>query len=605
MEILFIQLTRQPQLFGLFYSLAFLVVLIVLIAEGNKRKIPLLQWILILTFSRILFIIGTKLFALSFQEWEFMANNLMLVPGTKKVVYGGLLLGTVGLLTGKHWMRINRPLADAFALVLPIGMAIQRFGCFFAGCCHGCPSNVFWAVKYPVNTLPHYHQYQQTLIGDADLLSLPVHPSQLYEVLGAILVVIAVLYFRKRWKSSGSLFLFSLVLFALVRFVVEFFRDPLAHTNGGMLIGPLNLIQWGIVVLLAVFTPILIARESNPKPGKQAVLPIPVPSPGSVILFFSVSAALILFFAEWFTIYELLALLSVFGLAVVFIVVHIFQNRREPVYRLAYTLLLAVPISVVSLSFNRLQGDSTEVRKSVSVGVGFNSGTFDNSVRTLENSSDCGPYYKPTYFRQRYSLVGAHISLKNEYLQKNTSVNYGLNVYGGNHSERALETTGSDVWNDYAIFGINPYILMDSKWAGVGAGFHAGNISYALENTKAELNQTARVLTDLYPMVYFRFGPKRVIFGEYRLADGFPLSLPGYRHQFSIGSGFGATNGFSIRIGGTNYGTLISSEIPFKNGLILAPLLHFSESNTGDTQTQFSIGLKYAISQREVKRAIP
>jgi phosphatidylglycerol:prolipoprotein diacylglycerol transferase len=606
METLYIQLTRNPQLFGLFYSLAFLVVLIILIGEGYKRKIPLLQWILILTFSRILFIIGTKLFALPLYDLQFMVENLTLAPENGKVVYGGLLLGTIGLLAGKHWMRINRPLADAFAVVLPLGMAIQRFGCFFAGCCHGSPTDVFWAVKYPVNTLAHYHHYQQTLIGDDDLFSLSVHPSQLYEVAGALLVVAIVWFFRNRWKSAGSSFLLSLILFALARFLVEFFRDPLAHTNGGMVVGPLNLIQWGIVLLLTILIPVLIVRERHPKPATR-VLPVPDSSPGAVILFFSASALLIMIFSNWFSTFELLALLMVFSLAFILTTIHIFHNRQQPVYRLAYIFLLAIPMAAVGLSFTNLQGDSTEVRKTVSVGVGYSSGNFDNSVRTFEGTGECGPIYRSTYFRQRYSLFGAQINLKNEYLSQKTSVTYGLNIYGGTHSERLLtENVGnSNVWDEYKVFGVNPNIQLDSKWVGAGGGLHVGNLSYVLdENSKVDSDKSGRILTNLYPMFSFRFGPKKVLFGEYRFADWFPSALPGYRHQFSLGSGLGTDNGFNIRVGSSNYGMLIASEIPFKNGLTLSPLLHFSQVNSSSNQTQFSVGVKYAISQKEKKRPI-
>jgi phosphatidylglycerol:prolipoprotein diacylglycerol transferase len=531
-----------------------------------------------------------------------MAQSLTLLPGNSRVVYGGLLLGIVGLLAGKYWMRLNRPIADAFAVALPLGMAIQRLGCFSAGCCHGEPSGLFWAVQYPVNTHAHYHHYEQALIGNHDLLSLPVHPSQLYEVAGALLVVTLVWQFGKRWKSVGSSFLFSLSLLALVRFVVEFFRDPLAHANGGMLLGPLNLVQWGTMVVLMVLLPVLIVREKHHRPAKQA-LPLPEPSPLSLILFFTVSALLVLAFAQWFSRFERIAMLMVFVLASGFMLAHIFRKRQQPVYRWAYSLLLVLPVTLVGLSFSNFQSDSTDVKKTLSVGVGFSSGKFDNNVQTLQNNSDCGPYYEPTYFRQKYSLFGAQVSMKNEYLQKKTSVELGLRMYAGNHSESVLQPAiGAE--DSYKVFGLNPHIYVDSKWVGAGAGVHVGDLSYAYNNTKTDSKLTGRELTNFVPMFQFRFGPKRIVFAEYRYADWFPSALPGYRHQYSIGTGFGSDDGFIFRIGSSNYGMLFSSEIPFKNGLTLSPLLHFSESQTSNLQTQFSLGMKYNLRQKVVKRSM-
>jgi len=48
----------------------------------------------------------------------------------------------------------------------------------------------------------------QSLIGHGELLSLPVHPAQLYEMAGVVLVVGLVTGFRNKWKKPGSSFLF-------------------------------------------------------------------------------------------------------------------------------------------------------------------------------------------------------------------------------------------------------------------------------------------------------------------------------------------------------------------------------------------------------------
>jgi prolipoprotein diacylglyceryltransferase len=69
---------------------------------------------------------------------------------------------------------------------------------------------------------------------------------------GVVLVVGLVTGFRNKWKKPGSSFLFSISLFLLVRFAVEFFKDQLAHTTGGVMIGFLNQTQWGIVFILPV-----------------------------------------------------------------------------------------------------------------------------------------------------------------------------------------------------------------------------------------------------------------------------------------------------------------------------------------------------------------
>ena len=65
------------------------------------------------------------------------------------VYYGGLLLA----LAASAWYlnRAKLPgwnVADLCAPGIALGQAIGRLGCFAAGCCHGRPSDVPWAVRF-------------------------------------------------------------------------------------------------------------------------------------------------------------------------------------------------------------------------------------------------------------------------------------------------------------------------------------------------------------------------------------------------------------------------------------------------------------------------
>jgi hypothetical protein len=92
MITLIIQLPSPGHRFSVFYSVAFVAALLLLLYEGYRRKFPMLRWILMVSFSQILFITGTKMFALSHDEWETMLKNLVLVPTYKKELFGGLLM---------------------------------------------------------------------------------------------------------------------------------------------------------------------------------------------------------------------------------------------------------------------------------------------------------------------------------------------------------------------------------------------------------------------------------------------------------------------------------------------------------------------------------
>jgi len=187
----FIISTEGP-FFSIFYNLAFLVALTILLYEGYRRKFPILKWILLLALTKLLFIAGSKIVTYTLEDLHYFFTNFSLPPTFQKSLFGGLLLGSIGLIAGKYLFRFRQNFMDAFAVVLPLAIAIQRIGCFLTGCCFGKVAQVPWAVKYPVNTLPHYHHFQNGLISFHDVVSLPVHPVQLYDLIGGLYFVIMV-----------------------------------------------------------------------------------------------------------------------------------------------------------------------------------------------------------------------------------------------------------------------------------------------------------------------------------------------------------------------------------------------------------------------------
>ncbi len=76
--------------FNLFYLLAFLVATIWMLLEGNQRKIPWVSWLLVLAFSRLFFIVGTKVISYSYSDWVTAFYQFELSQTTEKVIIEGL-----------------------------------------------------------------------------------------------------------------------------------------------------------------------------------------------------------------------------------------------------------------------------------------------------------------------------------------------------------------------------------------------------------------------------------------------------------------------------------------------------------------------------------
>jgi phosphatidylglycerol:prolipoprotein diacylglycerol transferase len=140
--------------------------------------------------------------------------------------YGGLIFGTGA---GIAFLRRERfPVGkgiDIVGAVIPLGIFFGRLGCFLGGCCFGLPSHARFAVKFPGGSAASYEQFESGLLADKNLPSLPVHPTQLYEAFGCLLIAAwLLLYVHPRKRFDGQVLLQFLGAYAVLRFVIEYFR---------------------------------------------------------------------------------------------------------------------------------------------------------------------------------------------------------------------------------------------------------------------------------------------------------------------------------------------------------------------------------------------
>ena len=72
---------------------------------------------------------------------------------------------------------------------------------------------------------PFVRHLEQGLISELSAHSVPVHPAQLYSSIASLLVFSIMLWLWKTKRARDSLLLIYLLLYALVRFGIEFIRD--------------------------------------------------------------------------------------------------------------------------------------------------------------------------------------------------------------------------------------------------------------------------------------------------------------------------------------------------------------------------------------------
>lgn len=177
------------------------------------------------------------------------------------VFYGGLLVGLGGMWVGcRLWGLSPWPLLDAVCRYTPLGHAFGRLGCFFGGCCFGSPTNSLLGVRFPAGS-PAYEQHAlQGLLPAGAVTSLAVHPSQLYDAVGNLLLFMVLLTASRRpgGLPPGKTTTLYLLGYAVIRFVLECWRGDL---DRGMYFGLSTSQYVALAVMAATLVVLFLPRR--------------------------------------------------------------------------------------------------------------------------------------------------------------------------------------------------------------------------------------------------------------------------------------------------------------------------------------------------------
>jgi len=141
-----------------------------------------------------------------------------------------------------------------------LGHAFGRVGCFAAGCCYGRETHLPWAVTF-TNPLANS-------ISDTPL-HVPLHPTQLYEMVLELCNCLFLVWLIRRKKFEGEIIGTYMIIYGIGRFFIEFFRGD---EGRGSFIGWMSGTQ-AIALSLVIFGGLLWMRRPNlrvPVPLKAA-----------------------------------------------------------------------------------------------------------------------------------------------------------------------------------------------------------------------------------------------------------------------------------------------------------------------------------------------
>lgn len=254
-------------------------------------------------YSLIAGVIGARIFFVLHHPSQFSGSFIQVfaIWSGGLEFLGGVVLAILFLLfyLRYHHLPMRRYL-DVMAVGLMMALVFGRIGCMLNGCCYGRPTSLPWGIRFPYGSFsyvsqinpdparnrsePHVHvppeEYADFLLDDgkwhpkpleelADqqrhevqhgrYRALPVHPTQLYSSLSALVICgLLYLFWRKalqvrqadpklKWAREGNTIALMFVLYGVARFGLEAIRDDNPLEYFGMTIS--QVIGLGLAVL--------------------------------------------------------------------------------------------------------------------------------------------------------------------------------------------------------------------------------------------------------------------------------------------------------------------------------------------------------------------
>jgi len=195
---------------------------------------------LVVIFSAL---VGAKLLLLV-SDYQYYSQNFREIFSLSTlrsagVYYGGLLLAlcaAIWYLRKKHLPAWT--IADLAAPGIALGQTLGRLGCLSAGCCYGKPTQLPWGITFT-------SQYAYENVGVP--LNTVLHPTQIYESIATFGLFLFLMWRLSRKHFTGQILLEYLMLYAVMRFAIEFFRYD---DRGFVLYGLLSTSQFIAILTL-------------------------------------------------------------------------------------------------------------------------------------------------------------------------------------------------------------------------------------------------------------------------------------------------------------------------------------------------------------------
>jgi len=239
--------------YGLMYIVAFGVAFLLYRRQVKERSFPMTDDDLsgLFFWGIMALLLGARIFyALVYESsnlyrrapwlifWPFRNGVFTGLQGMS--YHGGVIGGIIAILVYSKVKKYDcREIGDMFAASIPLGYTFGRLGNFINGELYGRITTGPFGIIFPNGGIYPSDKYYSLIkegaeqlgltavMGPGGVLHYPRHPSQFYEMIFEGVVLWAFIwFFRNRKPFKGFLVTLYLGGYGLVRFFIEYFREP-------------------------------------------------------------------------------------------------------------------------------------------------------------------------------------------------------------------------------------------------------------------------------------------------------------------------------------------------------------------------------------------
>ncbi|MCX7911594.1 MAG: prolipoprotein diacylglyceryl transferase [Dehalococcoidales bacterium] len=186
--------------------------------------------------------------------WDYYRENpYLIIGGAGLTIWGAVLGAAIGIWVYSRFKKVSfGRLADTIAPAIILAQAVGRVGCAINGCCHGMGTDLPWAFVY-------MHPASEARLG------VPVHPTQIYEIIYNLMVFAVLLSLRGKLRGEGVLFSVYLLFYSVWRLGIDFLRE-----GREIVLGMHQPQLISIIVIIFVVAQLIVMRRRSVPSGTRA-----------------------------------------------------------------------------------------------------------------------------------------------------------------------------------------------------------------------------------------------------------------------------------------------------------------------------------------------